>query len=520
MGSDDTTAYGRAERLLKRLGKGLERRPAVEGAARVEMDRELCRALDELAELVHSAAIPGPPTRAAATAMALAMFSQPHLEGLLAERAIDGTGEDLPPPSPPVARPFVAPPEILAEVLGLPLWELEDLREEVDRRVGLGLKQARAVTWLWNHYGLPGASADGLFRVLFPAAPSRVARIGLVRHGTQLYAVTDQELEPPIEALWLPWSAVDEHRAFHPLRTFRGKYVNANLRRSLGRAIGANEGEAIELLDRMVAMLPRTSLRGFLAADAWRARGFGQVTDLPGPHGANGWMSRTLDPEELQIQPWMRVRDGALTFEDANTLFDKLALPRANEVVRHLVAAILARQCANAAHAAFEPGDLPLFDVTRHFRAALTPLVAWAKSPKTRAGLAAQLGLERAAVDVGLDGLAASWTAQLEGVWAGATSEDGTPTVRQLVVCHLVAVADTVRRVLSQPDDGPAHDLVLLYAAHACGANPVDRLLAEAHENVTWPPARFVTGDLVGPWFEPLVSRVLAAVGDEITVPP
>ena len=90
----------------------------------------------------------GAPPRRIAVAMALAVFSHPHLAQTFASD-----------PRPAI----LIGPEVLQEALGLSAWELDDLREEVDRRAGTLLKQSTLVRWLESHVPAPR-----LFQLLFP----------------------------------------------------------------------------------------------------------------------------------------------------------------------------------------------------------------------------------------------------------------------------------------------------------------------------------------------------------------
>lgn len=525
MTGENPTPGERTARLLKRLATGLERRKSLEGAARVEVDRQIVQVLDDIVDAERQVTIDfigSPPPRRVATAIATALFTQPHLSVMLRDLAVVGTEPiegviDGPEEEPPI----LLAPEVLQDALGLPNWELEDIREDVDRRVGLVLKQARALKWLWDHFGLPESSADPLFRVLFPGAPGRIGSIDIARRGPQLYALVGQEAVPALETLYLPWVAVDEEKSFHPLCTFRGRYVNANLRRALGRGVGASEDETIELLDRMVTILPRQAAPPFLVHDAWRARGLQGITDVPAPYGEPTWLVRALEPDDVSYGAWLLREEGKLVTKEVRAAFDVLAVPRVNEMLRQVYGELIARLHAeNPDVEGHSVEDLVLFDVERHLRAVLRPLIDWATSFKTAEHVAAQVEASPEEVSDVLAEVAKQWTAQLETAWVGVASDDHR-TVQTLLTMHLLLTRDALRRTLRRRRDprAPHRDVLLLFAAIFLSQSPLERLWSDSTENATWPALPWRTGEVVGQFFWGAWNRVLDSVDDEVTIP-
>jgi hypothetical protein len=523
MTSPDTSSAERSLRLLRRIARGMERRHAIEGAARIEIDKQILEAVDELADAERQVpvdVIGDPPPRAVAVALATAIFAQPHLSMLFSELHTDATEEVEPAPLSSGDAPFVLPPEVLPEALGLPNWELEDIREDVDRKVGLVLKQARAVRWLWAHFGIPDSSAEQLFRVLFPAAPGKLSPVGLMRRGPQLYALASQEVTPPVESLYLSWLPVVEEKSFPPLRTFRAIYVNPNLRRSLGRSIGAADEEVVQILESMVTVIPRGATTKFLQHDGWRARGFAAITGVPAPYGEPAWLSRALEPEDVAWGSWLFAKpEGGLEVGDARHAFDMLAVTRVNGVLRQLYGEMFARLLHGEANG--RGGDLILLDVERHIRAVLKPLVAWAEAPQTSGWIAAQLRIPSEVVQRAMDKVAAEWKEQLDLAWVGAPADGHGRTVQALITTHLVVLQDGLRSAMARRADprGPHKDILLLFAAQYFAHAPLERLWAEASENNTWPSVRVSVTDVVGQWFWGAWTRVLDAMQDEITAP-
>lgn len=516
----------RTARLLKRLAKGLERRHALEGAARVEVDRQIVEVLDEIVEVERQVSIDflgSPPPRRVATSLATALFTQPHLAVMLRDLAVVGTEpiEGLL-DGPVEETPILVAPEVLQDALGLPNWELEDIREDVDRRVGLVLKQSRALKWLWDHFGLPESSPEPLFRVLFPGAPGRIGGIDIARRGPQLYAFIVQDAVPPREALYLPWVPVDEEKSFHPLCTFRGKYVNANLRRAMGRGVGASEEETIELLDRMITILPRGAAPTFLLHDTWRARGMAGITDVPAPYGEASWLVRPLEPDDVPFAAWLvRDDDGKLLTKEVRAAFDVLAVPRVNEMLRQVYAELISRLHTEPADATgHSVDDLVLFDLERHLRSVLRPLLDWASSFKTAEHVAAQVGADVDEVSDLLTEAGKQWRAQLESAWVGVASDDHR-TVQTLLTMHLLLTRDALRRTLQRRRDprAPHRDVLLLFAAIFLSQSPLERLWSDSTENATWPALPWRTTDIVSQFFWGAWNRVLDTVDDDVTIP-
>lgn len=496
----------------------------MDGAARIEIERQLVDVLDELSAADRRPpieALRGVPPRAVAVAMAMAVYCQPHLGVIFGDVACIGTDEFEAPPAIEPERPIVMNTDALGEALGLQAWELDDIREDIDRRVGIVLKQARTLRWLWTHFGLPEASCEGLFRVLFPGAPGRIGPLAMVRRGAQLYALVQQEIPPPLEALYLPWAPVAAERAFHPLRAFGGRYVNNNVRRSLARGIGASDDEVVELLDRMVTVLPRTGTAAWLARDAWRARGFAMITDLPAPYAEGAWLSAPIEPEDVAFTSFLKPDGGLLVVHDAAIAFDGLAVARVDEMMRQLYGEILARKhLADANTPRHTIADLVPMDLERHLRAVLKPLIDWAESPRSAAWVAGNVGMSTEVCSWALAQVAREWTAQLEAAWIGAPRDNEPKNAQWLIASHLHLVGDGLHRALTRPADprAPHRDIALLFSAFYMGHQPLERLWAEANESVMWPASARLT-DPMDAWFWGTWQRLLASWEDESTNP-
>lgn len=462
------------------LQKGLSELRSVEGSRKEILERELAAKAAEVAELCRSpigyGAADRPPPKSIALAMGLALHSQPHLAVTLGPVSGEGTEKlelgDPPPPEAPVVRPS----ETLRDALGLQDWELDDLREEVDRRAGRIMKQRRALTWLWRHFGLPQSAPEPLFRHLFPGISGRLGEIGLHRRGAQLYAVLDQGTTAE-DTLYLTWRSQGESGA-RAVGTFRGRYVAEALRASLARAVGASEEEVVHILDHMVAIVPRSAAGRFLAHDCWRVRGAAAITGLASPYPSATWLEGRVWPEAIPTEAWMSVEDGKLTVRRPRAVFDKLALIRTTVMMRQVYGELLGRYCANPQISATDPCMLPLYELGHHLRGVLRPVLDWAADPHTAKYLATKLEVDEEESAKALAEIHAAWEKQANSVWWGLCESPDHPTVQGNLALHLMATATAMTELLSRPPEPgvPHRDLLLLFLGHYFANAPIQRL--------------------------------------------
>jgi hypothetical protein len=282
-------------------------------------------------------------------------------------------------------------------------WEIDELREEVDRRAGRALKQTRALHWLWSSFGLPGG-ARTLVRVLFPATGE--ATTDVVRRGGQLTVLVDGMTAPRLSA-YLPWLAPEGTEAWY------GTGVDRALRARIGRGIGASEEEVAELLDGMVARAPAASPSPFLRIDQWRSHGYAALTDLGARYTEGQQLMRPIPPDGARWRDWIgRTAEGELVLEEpAEHVFDDLAIARVQDMVRLVYAAILATvdAASDGADAAVAVGDLDLYDAPRHLHAVIDPLVTWAGRTATHKHIAAELERPYQEVAALLEGVRERW---------------------------------------------------------------------------------------------------------------
>lgn len=524
MGGDD--AQHRFQ-LLGRLSDAFARREGDDGSGEelLALLQELERTIRPTVRYRHLRASPDDGRslpRRVTTAMTLALHSQPHLATTWAAHAWEGTLGVDPGAGWPAGEPLVVSNDTLERALGVSRWESDELRDEVDRRAGRDMKQARALQWIWTQFRLPEASPWTLFRVLFPGLSGRLGGVDLLRHGGQLYAVLEDAEPPPFASLYLPWIAHDPERCPGPLTTFRSRYVDRGLRRAIARSIGAGDAEVDAMLDHMVTLLPRDRLEPFLALDRWRAGGPGTLTGLGIPYSAASWLVHPPAAAELKWADWLKVEDGALQLADEpRMLFDTLAVERLQVMMRQVYAALLARL-----HPAHPDGpeigqhDLDLLDVRRHLEATLRPLLDWPRSLEAHQEVSSYFGVPPEHASRVLLELARSWEVAVRRSWLAVPDGARPHTVYGVLVQHLVALFASLRALAYGPPDPRAdHRMVLLlFAGHYLDAAPVERLwlrgLSDAilGENDPVPPPE----DIVGTWFWPCWLAVLDGLEAEL----
>lgn len=503
-----------AARLLRRLARGLEKREALHsGAAREGLDVHLLELVERLKTQIQSTFnedAPGPPPRSVSVPLAMAVFCQPHLDITFGAPRWQGTEDLIPPELPESDYPLVFPMDVIKRVLALEEWELDELREEVDRRVGTVLKQHRAMQWLWRRFDMPHGDPRTLFHALFPAAPlDQKGSIGWVYYGAQLYAVIDQNPPPPVASLYLGWLPADDVNTFSPMAAFQGRYVDEGLRRALGRGIGASDGEVVELLDRMVTILPRKGCTTYLAHDQWRITGVAPMANLGAAYGSGTWLTRPLAANELYVKDFLEVRDGGLQVKNPEASFDAYATDRATTMLAHLYAEMLARLMREDAHALPRTTveDLSLYDLARHLRRILRPLLDWAHAPETVAHVHRVIGVPEEEARDKLAEVGKRWEARAARVWWGTPARDGPEPVSGALLRHVLSSHNNLRHAFRRHRGRQMshRDLLLLFAAHHYAEVSVSRLLRDNRQGKA--PV-----DPVGRWFWGLWHRLAAEV--------
>jgi hypothetical protein len=504
---------------LIKLIQGLRRRSTLPGEARKLADRDLVRLAAELdSSLQQRVPVPAdePPPRRVAVAFAMALHSQPQFTAILGEPVRSGA-ED---PGEPVRRMPDAVPvpttDLIERVLGLPAWEVDDLREEVDRRAGTVFKRDRTVSWMWAWAGLPKAGANTLAAALFPGVD--LGSVSLVRRGGHIFLMS-RSVKAPRAALWLPWldKGLLGPSAFVPAQ------VDDVLRRRIGRGVGSEAEETSQLLSSMVVMVPRSDARAFLQLDQWRIHGRATVTDLGADYCAGTWLKSPLDPHGGDWRNWLlQDEDGTLAVRGTVTkVFDRLAMPRASAMMRQVYAAIVSTVDAEGVSGpgTIHADDLDIYDLETHMRAVLEPVFQWASNIETHQAIADAYELPLEEVATHLSGLEQVWRDHAARSWWGL--DEKTPSILTITTPHVVLLQNSLRRLMRRDPAGDwLHgDMVLLFAAHYLREARLERLWMQqlsdvASEETVLPPPE----DIPGRWFWSTWLRLLEAMDQESTL--
>ena len=505
-----------SDELLSKFIFGLAQRHQIEDPElRQQYDAELLpwttRVIQSVRRPLQTDVGVAPPRRIG-VAMGLALHTAPHFSVTLSVPVRAGSVD----PGEPERRadfPALMPRGITLEsALQISDWELDELREEVDRRAGTALKQIRIVNWLWSYFGSgpQGDAAGRMGRILFPGIEARSA--DLVRRGGNLYVLVDQKHPAPEAALWLPWLAPQP--AVSPT-SFRARAVDPGLRTRLARGVGADDDEVAELLETMVSLVPRENAAAFLHLDQWRSSSRALMTDLGASYTAAEWLARPLPADGADWRTWLEASGATLSLKGSpEQVFDALALPRVGAMVRQLYGLILASVDRDGlgADGPF-PLDLDIYDVPFHMKAVLQPLLSWPGDETTHQTVAEVLGLSADVVARTLVGVQERWQAQASTSWLGAPG-GFPPSILTVVMKHIMALHASLRELMVfEPDPRWEHtDLMLLFAAHYLREARLERLwvrdLSDVQEEGVrsrLPPVE----DIAGHWFWRTFLRLL-----------
>jgi hypothetical protein len=504
---------------LDQLVRELERRARIEDPeGRLAVDLQIA----EFAEQVAIALEPelqtdstAPPPRRVAIALGLALHSAPHFVATLTHPQRDGTVDIGEPERRMAQLAPVLTPEVYERALALSQWEVDELREEIDRRVGKVLKQIRTVNWLWSFFGLPTSGPATLARILLPGTED--SGVDLVRRGGHVYLLVDGVAPSPLPALFLPWLAAD---ATLSPTSFQARGVDRGLRNRIARGIGADDEEVAELLEEMVSVLPCSEPIPFLHIDQWRSYGYAVVTDLGTAYTWGDWLIRPIPPDGLEWRSWLKVGPTGLAVKGTpEKVFDALALPRVTAMVRLLYTAMLGSldRDGTSASPGVRTDDVDLYDVPRHMRAVLAPVLAWAGRSSTHNHLAIELDRPVEEVTVVMEQIREAWITHAGISWYGPPGTR-TPSIQTLVLEHLIVLHQSLRRLLSRPPDPRAEhaDIALLFAAHYLREARLERLWVRSLSDCADGESRLPPPeDIVGHWFWRTWLRLLDEIDNE-----
>jgi len=447
-----------------------------------------------------------PPPRRVGVAMALAVLCSPHFAATLPPQLRAGTTDPADPTRSRLVDPLLVGVEVLEETLELPRWELEELREEADRRVGWALKRDRLAQGLWSRFQ---TEPRGTVAALFPGRPP-FGPFDVVRRGANLYVLPEQRHEATPPALWLPW--YDGEGAWRTTG-FDARQMDGLLRERLARGIGVEESEVERLLQTMVAVIPAHNAQAALHLDRWRSACFASLTDLGESYAEAAALDRALSPDEAAWTEWIDASGSGLELRgSAEQAFDRIAHGRVEALMRAVYALMLARMERDGLQPApVAVADLEIFDLPRHFRAVLQPVVDAAAAPETHAHLVRALGRPEREVRELLASLHAAWSEHAVAAWWGAPP---APSILTIALQHLLALFDSLAVLMgSQPDPRVEHaDLLLLFTAHYLREAPLERLwikdlsdCVDAEAEGRLPPPE----DIAGHWFWRTFFRIV-----------
>ncbi len=509
--------------LVQRALRGFEQRAVVgpHDHARGPLDQQIIATLEQLSRTLDTtvpAPSDAPPPRRISVALAMSILCHPHLAATYGPGERAGTTDPGDRPAFPAEAPLVISDELLQMTVGLSQWELDDLREDIDRRASQSFKQTRVLSWLWTHFSIQEGASLKLFKVLFPGIDASEDQVDLVRRANRLYGLYDMP-SPGISALFLGWKDTDEPNTI-PISSFHSRYVDPGLRKRLARSIGAEPWEVDRLLDRMVTLLPEANAHQFLERDQWRTSGLAGLTELGRDYLTGLSVVKKVDHHQLEWNRWLEVEAGELRVtRKAAAVFDEFALDRAQQVLSHIYAGMLARVEHAEPETPFELEDLDLLDIGRHLRHALNPMVAWAVADDTHAHIAAQLRLPVDHVADVMNDVGAAWRAHAEAAWYAPPGESRRHTISGIVFAHLIALRGSLMRIVHRNAD-PRWDhrnMALLFTAHYLADAPIERLWMKGlsdsliDDTSKLPPPEDVTGT----WFWSCWMRLLDIMDSE-----
>ena len=467
----------------QRFYRGLGQRGVVAGdrKAIAALDQTLLGALNTYvatcATPTETEALDGLPPRRIAVSMALAIFSQPHLVNTFRE------------PGTPVGDALLVTNEVLELALGLSGWELDDLRDEVDRRAGTVLKQATLVRWLTTRY-----STEQLIPLLLPG--SSLAKPGSAPLQGHLYLLAAEPASPP-SSLYLPWLQSEE------MVRFRGRYADSRVKLGMARGIGISEQEAIDLLERSVTLIPHDGVKERVAHDRWRRSGIAALTRLGASYCDLDWLTKTVEPADVRWRDWVP-DDGEHNPHDSTGAFDALVKIRVHHTLHAAYTDVMAHRIRNPDRITDE---LITYDLTRHLQAVLSPLLAWTRTKGSATWLAEIVKQDPEATADLLYTLHTHWTSRMEH-WTRPPVEQLAESPFGKWMASIAAFDAAFSTLLAKPSDLRfSHaDVLPLFAAHFIAENPVSRTLMTSEVDVSSP------GPTLAKWFWPTWQRLLDTI--------
>ncbi len=454
--------------------------------------------------------IDGKPPRPIASAMACALFAQPHLS------ALSGFGREcssrvlavpsLPEPDPPL----ITDHESMSVALGIRQRELDELREEIDRRAGEWVRQVRLADWLWQTFERHD-HPETFFLSLLPCSKADIKTAQVILRRGRLYlAVERPAMDSPL-GMFLGWEEHPPSR--HHVAGFDSLCVSEDLLKSIQNVHGMSTSEARAMLDAVVAVIPIEQAARYLDADRWRTRGFATLTQLGSGRTRKAMRPKPLAADQTGWDQWLVADRGEVTIQgQPEDLFDELATERIQAMCSPLYAALLSTHEApgfERANTHFE--RLGPLHVERHLTQVLSPLLAWASSNDTRNHIANTLGMQRTPhLDPVMDTLNIRWTHHYQEKWVGPVGTENV-TIEGRLLEHLLQLKASLNGLQMIPPDArsPHLDAARLFVAYYLNGSPVQRLWTPTLSGAALTSANGGQEDVLSDWFLGLWTRIL-----------
>lgn len=466
----------------QRFYRGLAQRTATRGdpVASAAIQRSLLGALDGFVQsttpTLERDALETPPPRRVAVAMAMAIFSQPHLVNTFETKGRR-------------SEALLITNDILEMALGLSGWELDDLREEVDRRAGTVLKQATLVRWLADRF-----PEDQQLGLLLPGVSLKNPRTRAM--GGHLYLIADGLSWPP-SALYLPWLAGENSPRF------QGRYADSRIKLGMARGIGVPEIEGVGLLERSVVLVPPQRLEDRLVYDQWRRSGIAGICDLGASYCGLDWITHSVEPADVRWRDWVP-DEGTQDPHDSIGAFDALVKVRVHHLLQALYTDVMAQRLASEAHT---PDAIDTYDLSHHLEVVLAPLLSWTKNKGSATWLAEIVKQDPARTAKLLAKLHKSWSERMKH-WIAPTVEELDESPFAKWMGSVASFDATFSALMARPRDPRfEHKHVLpLFSAHFIAENPLPRGLMTLKADASSP------GATLARWFWPTWQRLLDTI--------
>ena len=502
---------------MRKIYNGMGKRPSLMGgAAREGLDTHLLHVLAEFTDRhqFKSFTLVGPPPRRVSLAMALAILAQPHVCITFSDLDPVGPANLNPRINGYREEPVIIEHEALCDALALSSWELDQLRDDIDRNVSNLLKQQRALRWLWARYAEPNEGADSLLNILFSGITNEGS--GLYGAAGQLYGLLNGECRIGPSSLYTPHPIDSNEDRVNPRLTFYGRYVDQSLIHALAKGIGADEEEVQALLDTMICCIPQQQAQSFIDHDQWRIRSFDGMTGLTRGYSATRWLFQEVKSDFLRpLHDWLEWQDGRITPDLVESRLDRELIPRISSVLQQLMGQGLSNLLMEDYHRpAFQKypwvqlGDLDLLQLPQRIHAVAQPLLAWPTSADAHQTLQSILNLSAADAKIAQQQIHDIWTKRYRTLWAEGPRPEGHQTTLTRLMAHMSRTTISLRKMWHRKPiyDIPHRNILALFTGFYFSDLPLER---------TWKDAGDAIGaDPLGQWFWPTWERLLNTLED------